>query len=284
MGGDRVVAWLRAAHNGGAVLLRHFLSGPRVINDTYGLFFYDPDGGYVAAYKKDYGYSLYGWRSGVMIVKGKDGTLWSALTGLAIEGPQKGRRLQRIPNMTTTWEHWMMLHPESTAYDLFDGKTYAITPLPEQMSPEAKRSMTVSDRRLSPMANVMGVEVGSHRKAYPLDSLDERRARAGADRLAAGYPRLAPDIRCDSTPDVHRLCRADHRQRAMATPPPKRYGDRPRPRHLAPRRNLVPRRPRPRPRHPNPCRPPLRPRARHPLPHPVERSQGADGGSPARVH
>ena len=40
---DRVLAWLRAAHNGGAVPLRHFLSRRRVINDTYGLFFYDPD-------------------------------------------------------------------------------------------------------------------------------------------------------------------------------------------------------------------------------------------------
>jgi len=28
---DRVVAWLRAAHNGGAVPIRHFLAGPRVI-------------------------------------------------------------------------------------------------------------------------------------------------------------------------------------------------------------------------------------------------------------
>ena len=29
---DRVVAWLRAKHNGGAIPLRHFLAGPRVIN------------------------------------------------------------------------------------------------------------------------------------------------------------------------------------------------------------------------------------------------------------
>src|SRR5438034_11262718 len=40
---DRVIAWLRGAHNGGAIPLRHFLAGPRVINDTYGLFFFDPD-------------------------------------------------------------------------------------------------------------------------------------------------------------------------------------------------------------------------------------------------
>ena len=38
---DRVVAWIRGTHNGGAIALRHFLAASRVINDTYGLFFYD---------------------------------------------------------------------------------------------------------------------------------------------------------------------------------------------------------------------------------------------------
>jgi len=74
LGEDRVLAWLRAAHNGGAISIRHFLSGPRVINDTYGLFFYDADGGYTAAYRKDYGYELFGWRRGVMVVRGEDGS------------------------------------------------------------------------------------------------------------------------------------------------------------------------------------------------------------------
>ena len=87
---DLVLAWIRGAHNGGAIPVRHFLSGPRVINDTYGLFFYDPDGGYIAAYKKDYGYKFHGWRGGVMVVQGRDGTLWSALSGVAFDGPQKG--------------------------------------------------------------------------------------------------------------------------------------------------------------------------------------------------
>ena len=59
---DPVVAWIRGAHNGGAIPLRHFLAGPRVINDTYGLFFYDADGGYVSAFAKDYGYEFHGWR------------------------------------------------------------------------------------------------------------------------------------------------------------------------------------------------------------------------------
>jgi hypothetical protein len=173
-GDDRVVAWLRASHNGGAVPLRHFLSRTRVINDTYGLFFYDPDGGYVAAYRKDYGYELYGWRRGVMIVRGKDGTLWSALTGRAIAGPQQGKQLERIPSLVTDWGHWMMLHPESTAYDLFDGKTYAVAPLPVKMSAEAAQSMAQPDGRLKPLALVLGVEFPTAQKAYPLDNLGER--------------------------------------------------------------------------------------------------------------
>src|SRR5262249_44967444 len=57
---DRVLAWIRGAHNGGAIPIRLFLSAPRVINDTYGLFFYDPDGGYVSAFIKDYGYEFHG--------------------------------------------------------------------------------------------------------------------------------------------------------------------------------------------------------------------------------
>jgi hypothetical protein len=172
--GDRVIAWVRGAHNGGAIPLRHFLAAPRVINDTYGLFFYDPDGGYVSAFKKDYGYEFYGWRGGVMVVKGKDGTLWSALTGLGLEGPQRGRRLERIPTLLTEWGYWLMLHPESTAYDLYDGKKYPLAELPTQMSAEAKQAMSPVDPRLQPESFVLGVEVKDRTKAFPLQGAEER--------------------------------------------------------------------------------------------------------------
>ena len=171
---DRVVAWLRAAHNGGAVPVRHFLSAPRVINDTYGLFFYDPDGGYIAAYNKDYGYSFHGWRNGVMIVEGPDGSLWSALSGVCFDGAKKGQRLKRIPSLVTDWGYWLMLHPESTAYDLFDGKTYKVALLPKVMSKEATQTMGAVDPRLKPTTNVLGVEIDGRTKAYPMDGADQR--------------------------------------------------------------------------------------------------------------
>jgi hypothetical protein len=184
---DRVVAWLRAAHNGGAIPIRLFLAAPRVINDTYGLFLYDADGDYVSAFPKDYGYEFYGWRGGVMVVKGRDGTLWSALSGRAFEGPLKGKQLQRIPSMVTDWGYWLMLHPESTAYDLFDGKKYPSANLPTALSPEAKQTMGEVDPRLKPLAPVMGVALNGQAMAFPLEGAPERAcfpATVGGEKIA----------------------------------------------------------------------------------------------------
>lgn len=165
---DPVLAWIRGAHNGGAMPLRHFIAGSRVVNDTYGLFFYDADGGYVSAFEKDYGYQFYGWRGGVMVVRSKDGSLFSALTGIAFDGPQKGEKLNRVPNITTNWSHWLMLHPESTAYDLFDGETYKVTELPTRISAEALNSIGTVDARLEKFTNVLGIEGKSEQLAVAL--------------------------------------------------------------------------------------------------------------------
>ena len=67
-----------------------------------------------------------------------------------------------------------MLHPESTAYNLFDGKKYALAELPEEMTAEAKESMGKVDSRLELLATVLGVEVGDKTKAYPVDGAGER--------------------------------------------------------------------------------------------------------------
>ena len=171
---DRVVAWLRGAHNGGAAPLKFFLSGPRVLNDTYGLFFYDPDGGYVAVYKKDYGYSFHGWRHGVMTVKSRDGSIWSALSGKCLDGPQMGKRLNRVPSMVSDWGYWLMLHPESTAYDLFDGQTYKSVSLPKNISSEATKTMGTVDERLKPLTPVIGIEHSDESLAWQLPTDTER--------------------------------------------------------------------------------------------------------------
>lgn len=171
---EPVIAWIRGAHNGGAIPIRHFLAAPRVINDTYGLFFYDPDGGYVVAYKKDYGYRFHGWRGGVMVAQGRDGTLWSALTGRAFSGPQAGKKLERVPNVATTWGHWMMLHPESTAYDLYDGKKYPQAELPDTISDDGLARIGPTDKRLPATDFVIGLESDSDPLAISLKDLGDR--------------------------------------------------------------------------------------------------------------
>jgi hypothetical protein len=67
-------------------------------------------------------YEFYGWRGGVMAVKGSDGILRSSLTGEAIHGPDGTKRRRRIPSMVTDWQYWLMLHPESVAYRMFAGR------------------------------------------------------------------------------------------------------------------------------------------------------------------
>lgn len=184
---DRVVSWLRASHNGGAAPLKYFLANPRVLNDTYGLFFYDADGDYVSVFKKDYGYQFHGWRKGVMVVKGPDGSLFSALTGKAFAGPKNGRQLQREPSMLTTWGYWLMLHPESTAYDLFDGNKYPSGDIPGDLSEGARRTMGKVDERLPALSLVCGVEMNDEAKAFSLQSLPERHcfsAKVGGEPVA----------------------------------------------------------------------------------------------------
>ena len=57
------------------------------------------------------------------------GAEWARLRGAA-----ERQRLERTPNVMTEWGHWLTLHPESTAYDLFDGRKYEVTELPREMS------------------------------------------------------------------------------------------------------------------------------------------------------
>jgi len=83
-------------------------------------------------------------------------------------------RLERLPSFITQWGYWLMLHPESTAYDLFDGKRYPMAELPTHLSAEAEQTMKPVDPRLPSLKPVLGVELGDHGKAFPLDESVER--------------------------------------------------------------------------------------------------------------
>src|SRR5262249_41099110 len=82
---DRVLCWTRGYSDGGAIPFRFFLHAYPVISDSYGVFVYDRDAGFARGFAPSYNFRFHGWRNGVMVMKHKDGTLYSCLSGLAFE-------------------------------------------------------------------------------------------------------------------------------------------------------------------------------------------------------
>src|SRR5438874_12642657 len=120
---DRVLCWVRdtkGQYNGGAIPYRFFLNPYRVISDSYGVFVYDPDAGFARGFAPSYEFRFHGWRNGVMVMRHKDGTLYSSLSGLAFDGPKKGTRLKPVPAVVSDWGWWLEKYPNAVAYHMFD--------------------------------------------------------------------------------------------------------------------------------------------------------------------
>ncbi|MBY0460606.1 MAG: DUF3179 domain-containing protein, partial [Gemmataceae bacterium] len=168
---DPVLMWTRGYSDGGAIPVRFFLSKHRVISDSYGTFVYDPDAGFARGFAPSYHFTFHGWRNGVMVIKDtRDGTLYSALTGLAFDGPKKGTRLPSVPTITATWGEALDVYPNGVAYHMFE--KYKAEELPTRPNPESVKTRPAkTDPRLDPDALVIGVRIGDKAKAYPLAKL-----------------------------------------------------------------------------------------------------------------
>src|SRR5947209_5569548 len=170
---DRVLCWTRGYSDGGAIPIRFFLAQHRVISDSYGVFVYDPDAGFARGYAPSYNFRFHGWRNGVMVMKHKDGTLYSCLTGLAFDGPKKGTRLKAIPTLTSDWGSWLKRYPQAVAYHMFD--KYTPVELPKTTNEDARKSRRAADDRLAADTMVLGVWTSNETRAYPIETL----AKAG---------------------------------------------------------------------------------------------------------
>lgn len=170
---DRVLCWIRGKYDGGAIPIRFFLNPYRVISDTYGVFVYDPDAGYARGYAPSLDFTFYGWRNGVMVMKHKDGTLFSCLSGLAFEGPNKGQKLEVIPTLTSDWGFWLKQYPGTVAYHMFD--KYRPVELSTIANADSHKSRLKPDGRLPADTPILGVFDGKTARAYSLAQL----AKAG---------------------------------------------------------------------------------------------------------
>ena len=167
--GDRALCWIRGHADGGAIPIRFFLNSYRVISDSYGVFVYDPDAGFARGFAPSYDFTFQGWRNGVMIMKHKDGTLYSCLTGLAFDGPKRGERLKPIPTLVSNWGFWLKRYPNTVAYNMLD--KYKPTELPTATNDDSQRSRIPTDRRLGAEREILGIIDRGKPRAYPLDAL-----------------------------------------------------------------------------------------------------------------
>ena len=163
---DPVLCWIRGYSDGGAIPIRFFLNSYRVISDSYGVFVYDPEAGYARGFAPSYDFKFAGWRNGVMVMKHKDGTLYSCLTGIAFDGPKKGERLKPVPTLTSRWGFWIKHYPQTVAYHMFD--KYQAKELPTVPHVDEQKTRLPPDTRLPGEEIVLGVADGGTVRAYPL--------------------------------------------------------------------------------------------------------------------
>jgi hypothetical protein len=174
---DRVLCWTRGRSDGGAIPLRFFLNPYRVISDAHGVFVYDPDAGFARGFEPSPDFRFFGWRNGVLVIRHADGTLFSALSGAAFDGPRKGSRLTPVPTILTDWGSWLRQYPGTVAYQM-DPK-YQATSLPYIPNPDSVKSRGPADPRLPADAFVLGVSDGGAALAWQLGT----KPRDGAEAL-----------------------------------------------------------------------------------------------------
>lgn len=51
------------------------------------------------------------WRNSFIMEDRETSTLWSHVTGRALDGPGKGAQLRALPSVQTTWADWKKVHP-----------------------------------------------------------------------------------------------------------------------------------------------------------------------------
>ena len=169
---DRVLCWIRGKYDGGAIPYRWFLVPYRVISDTYGVFVYDADAGFVRGYPASLDYRFHGWRNGVMVMRNQDGTLFDCLTGLAFDGPRKGERLTPIPTLESDWGPWLKANPGTVAYAMVP--KFQPQSAPRSLLPESQKTRPDPDPRLDAEERVFGLIEGEATCAWPLKSFSER--------------------------------------------------------------------------------------------------------------
>lgn len=101
-------------------------------------------------------------------------SVWSHLDGEAFEGQMSGKEMDFLPLIHTTWEEWLVLHPETSvlSYDTdFESQYRSVTiGMPNG---RFDRDLLSLDDRLRSEELILGVMVGDAFVAYPVAALEQ---------------------------------------------------------------------------------------------------------------
>ena len=96
------------------------------------------------------------WNRSLIMRDLETGSLWSHILGECMQGELKGKKLELIPSVMTTWKQWLADNPDTTVLD---------------MRPTADRF--AKEFYKNPMQFVYGVKVMGRPKAYSFAYLSE---------------------------------------------------------------------------------------------------------------
>ena len=116
------------------------------------------------------------WNSNTLLYDRTTETLWSQLSGVAIEGTLKGTTLTRYPSNMMTWSQYKTSYPFGQVLSRTTGFDRDYTQDPYEGYHESQAIWFPLDRedtRLAPKSLVYGLAQGDTSMAFPVDRVEE---------------------------------------------------------------------------------------------------------------
>jgi hypothetical protein len=126
----------------------------------------------------DFGTSGKLYKSNLVMYDRQTRSYWPQVTGQAVMGPLTGMQLEIIPVQMVAWSDWLAQYPDGAVLSRETGhsRPYGANPYEYYDHPSSSPFLFQGelDRRLPPMARVVGVRVGSDVVAFPYEALRNR--------------------------------------------------------------------------------------------------------------
>ena len=116
------------------------------------------------------------YNSDVLLYDRQTESLWSQLMTQAVSGQHKGRQLQSLPVLQTSWQNWKTKFPDTLVLSTETGysRNYNDSPYAAYLkSPQTMFPLSSVSRRYHPKQAVLGIEVNGQFKVYPFIELEK---------------------------------------------------------------------------------------------------------------